>query len=157
MSSAIARRNGCVLVLAVVLAAAALPPRPLAAQHGSLSYARIYPDNEGVSRFDDHEIAWSPLPSLHAWTTPLQEARSVGFLRLPEGFSQDYHAAPRKQFLVVMQGLFEITAGSGETRVFPPGSVLLVEDTTGQGHKTRNAGPGEVLVARVPVPPDTQR
>lgn len=148
------RGAGGVLVLALVLSPAAVFPQPLGAGHGVLSYARIHPDNDGVSRFDDDEIAWSPLPSLQAWTTPLREARSVGFLRLPEGFSQDYHPSPRKQFLVVMQGLFEVTAGSGESRVFPPGSVLLVEDTTGQGHKTRNAGPGEVLVARVPVPPD---
>ncbi len=146
--------TSCFLAGSLLLSAVAFLTQPLAAQDDALSYARIYPDDDGVSHFDDDEIAWAPLPSLEAWTTPLLEARSVGFLRLPEGFSQGYHPSPRKQFLVIMQGLFEVTAGSGEARVFPPGSVLLVADTTGQGHKTRNAGQGEVLVARVPVPPE---
>lgn len=148
------RRAGFLLGMFLMLSAGLLLARTLAVEDDTLSYARIYSDETGISHFGDDEIAWSRLPSLEAWTTPLLEARSVGFLRLPAGFSQGFHPSPRKQFLVVMQGLFEITAGSGEKRVFPPGSVLLVQDTTGQGHKTRNAGQDEVLVARVPVPPD---
>ena len=148
------RFAGGALALSVALFTSAVLTGPTKAEDEALSYARVYPDSDGVSHFGEDDIAWSRLPGLEASTTALLPARSVGFLRLPEGFSQGYHPSPRKQFLVVMKGLFEVTAGSGEKRVFAPGSVLLVEDTTGQGHRTRNAGQGEVLVTRVPVPPE---
>ena len=34
----------------------------------------------------------------------------------------------------------EVTCGSGDTRRFQPGDVLLAEDLTGQGHQTRAIG-----------------
>jgi hypothetical protein len=42
-----------------------------------------------------------------------------------------------------------VEVSDGEKRVFGPGSVLLVEDTTGKGHITRSltAGPRSTLVA----------
>jgi hypothetical protein len=36
-----------------------------------------------------------------------------------------------------MRGEYEITASDGTTRRFVPGSLLLLEDTSGQGHATR--------------------
>jgi hypothetical protein len=38
------------------------------------------------------------------------------------------------------------TASDGETRLFTPGSAILLEDTTGQGHSSRTVD-GEVLIA----------
>ena len=140
------------VVLSLALFVSIVPSGATVAEDDTLKYVRVYPDSEGVAHFGEDEISWSQLPSLTAWTTELLPAKSFGFLRLPEGFSQGYHASPRKQFLVVMKGLFEVTVGSGEKQVFPPGSVLLVEDITGQGHRTRNAGEGTVIVARVPIP-----
>jgi hypothetical protein len=34
----------------------------------------------------------------------------------------------------------EIEIGSGEKRVLGPGTILLAEDTEGQGHISRNVG-----------------
>jgi hypothetical protein len=36
-----------------------------------------------------------------------------------------------------LQGEMEIEASGGETRRFGPGTMLLVEDRTGKGHRTR--------------------
>jgi hypothetical protein len=38
---------------------------------------------------------------------------------------------------VTARGEYEVTASDGSTRRFPRGSVLLLEDTTGDGHSTR--------------------
>jgi hypothetical protein len=40
-----------------------------------------------------------------------------------------YHPAPAAQFIIVLEGVFSITATDGETRRFRPGDVFRVEDT----------------------------
>jgi len=53
---------------------------------------------------------------------------------------------PRRQLMVVVMGSVETTASDGETRLFTPGSAILLEDTTGRGHSSRTVD-GEVLIA----------
>jgi hypothetical protein len=48
-----------------------------------------------------------------------------------------YHPAPATQFIIVLGGVFSITATDGETRQFRPGDVLRLEDTPPcKGHIT---------------------
>ncbi len=42
--------------------------------------------------------------------------------------------APRRQYIVNLDGAVEITASDGEKRIIGPGEVFLVEDTHGKGH-----------------------
>ena len=49
----------------------------------------------------------------------------------------DYHVAPRRQFVIHLAGTAEIEVGDGTSRRFGPGEVLLADDTTGQGHISR--------------------
>jgi len=44
--------------------------------------------------------------------------------------------------IVQIDGRVELEVSDGEKRVFGPGSVLLLEDTTGKGHVTRSLEPG---------------
>jgi hypothetical protein len=41
----------------------------------------------------------------------------------------------------LLDGEIEIETSLGEKRIFKGGNILLVEDTTGRGHKTRNLQP----------------
>lgn len=50
----------------------------------------------------------------------------------------DFHPAPQKQFIVLLDGEIEIETGLGEKRRFSSGEILLVEDTFGRGHKTKS-------------------
>ena len=52
-------------------------------------------------------------------------------------YDLNFHNAPRRQYVVNLSGSVEIEVGSGERRVLGPGSILLAEDTTGQGHISR--------------------
>ena len=61
------------------------------------------------------------------------------------------HNAPRRLFIVQIDGTVEVEASDGEKRVFGPGSVLLVEDTTGKGHVTRSLTPGPRATLIAPV------
>lgn len=53
-------------------------------------------------------------------------------------YNYDFHPAPQKQFIVLLDGEIEIENGLGEKRKFKAGDVLLVEDVNGRGHKTKS-------------------
>ena len=122
------------------------------ARTDTLSVARLYAD-ANVTRFMDEGIDWSDLQGVQgAVLTDLLPATQIGYLRLPAGYSSDWHPAPRKQYVLVLTGTMEVEAGDGERRRFQAGSVLLVTDTEGRGHRTYTVGQQEVLLAWIPVP-----
>lgn len=53
-------------------------------------------------------------------------------------YNYDFHPAPQKQFIVLLDGEIEIENGLGEKRNFKAGDILLVEDINGRGHKTKS-------------------
>jgi len=113
-----------------------------------MQYTRVYSDSDGVSHFDDVKVRFKsadfapPAPPLNisAFNTAVQ----YGFLKAPAGWSGDWHPAPRRQILIYLSGEIEAEVGDGEIRRFGPGSVTLVEDITGQGHRSRVLGDEDV-------------
>jgi hypothetical protein len=51
-----------------------------------------------------------------------------------------WHTTPKRWFVVTLAGAMEITTSDGEARCFGPGSLVLLDDTTGKGHNTRVVG-----------------
>ena len=39
---------------------------------------------------------------------------------------------------MLLDGGIQIETSTGDTKSFAPGEVILVEDTTGKGHRTKN-------------------
>lgn len=109
-----------------------------------MRYDRIYGDSNGESHFGEVELELGeveyapPAPPLHV-SEPVEAERALLF-RAPSDWVGDFHPSPRRQLYVCLKGELEITASSGETRRFAPGSVLLVEDTEGKGHISKVVG-----------------
>ncbi|MGZ6589701.1 MAG: cupin domain-containing protein, partial [Solirubrobacteraceae bacterium] len=57
------------------------------------------------------------------------------------------HPTPRRQFFCTLAGRFALTTSDGETRAFGPGSLLLLEDTRGEGHLTKFLDASVVVAA----------
>jgi hypothetical protein len=116
-------------------------------------YTRLYSDKQGASHFEDVEVEWNsteyapPAPPLDL--SPFTAATQIGFMRAPAGWSSDLHPSSARNMFVVLTGEWAVTASDGETRTFSPGSVLLVEDITGQGHSSRVAGETDSLAVMV--------
>jgi hypothetical protein len=53
---------------------------------------------------------------------------------------------------MVLSGVMEVEVSDGQRRKFGPGSVNLVTDSAGRGHRTNVLGSDEVLLVWVPVP-----
>ncbi|MEX1081034.1 MAG: hypothetical protein WD382_11700 [Halofilum sp. (in: g-proteobacteria)] len=98
---------------------------------------RVYADANGESHFAEIDIPLTDGGTIGAMSERLP-AHGVIFRENEPGYDFDWHCAPRRQYIVLLDGEIELTVSDGETREFAGGDVLLVEDTTGKGHRTRN-------------------
>ena len=55
----------------------------------------------------------------------------------PGSYDYEWHPAPRRQYIINLDGAVSIQASDGETRIIGAGEVLLVEDTSGKGHVSK--------------------
>ena len=106
---------------------------------------RLYTGNDGQSHIDTIDLATTP-----DWTAGLSTTK-ISFRTAPAGNFQDWHPAPRRQFVIVLSGHLEIGLGDGSKHVFGPGDARLVEDTTGKGHTTAVYGSAPCVTATVPL------
>jgi hypothetical protein len=113
-----------------------------------MKVTRIYTGEDNQSHFEDLDISLNP--GEYGSISELVPAVGVIFRETLEAASLDFHNAPRRQFIITLSGLGEIECGDGSRRRFGPGDILLAEDTTGQGHITREIRPRRGLF--IPIP-----
>lgn len=97
---------------------------------------RVFADEEGESHFEIVEVGLIDGGEI-GFLSQLFPSRGVIFRENNEGYDYDWHNAPRRQYIVLLDGAIEIEVSDGEIREFRGGDVLLVEDTYGRGHRTR--------------------
>ena len=95
---------------------------------------RIYTGSDGESHFEDMDIPYEKVAD--AERTAMESATGIQFRRTPPGNFIDWHIAPRRQYVITLEGQAEIGIGDGTKRIFNPGDVLLADDLTGRGHTT---------------------
>ena len=115
-----------------------------------MAFVRIYADAQGRSKFEDMATPYEPSDPAQPGSFS-QKATSVTFRSQPVGLVQDWHTAPRRQYIVTLRGMAEIETGNGEIRHFGPGDVLLADDLTGKGHVTRVIGTETRLSVTIPI------
>lgn len=101
------------------------------------SVTRVYTDKNGDSQFEDLEIPLHSSGDIGQLSDALA-AKSVIFREVEPGYDWNYHNAPERQYIVLLDGEIEIETSLSEKRTFKGGDVLLMEDVTGKGHKTKN-------------------
>ena len=122
-------------------------------QEKSFTYARLYPDEKGISHFVEVRLDLHPYGyGMGMYHSSDLTTKTIRIFRAPSDFEMGWHTAPAKQFVFVLNGAMEVESGNGEKRLFSVGSVLLVEDTTGQGHKTKSVGKEELVLGWVRIP-----
>lgn len=98
---------------------------------------RIYSDINGESHFEDFEVPLKDKGEI-GFLSDDEPAKSIVFREVSPSYDYDFHNAPDRQYIILLEGGVEIETSMGEKRSFPTGSILLMEDLTGRGHKTRN-------------------
>jgi hypothetical protein len=140
---------------------------PAAAGSRVLSFTHLWSDAQGVSHFRDEKLSFQAATPENptAGTTarvnpdpeslvalPLRGATGATFLYLKRAAVEDWHRAPRRMYLIAVQGMSEVTASDGEVRRFGLGSIILMDDLTGKGHITRAVGDVDHIALTIAVP-----
>lgn len=143
--------------LALTLGATRLLADSPTAKPSMLAFTRLYTDASGASHFADEKLPLAPVAGGQGMEATLAvnrigDVKGVMFAQLKAGATEDWHIAPRRQFMVCVRGIVEITASDGHKRQLKPGQFMLLEDTTGKGHITHAAGTEDHVALAVPVP-----
>lgn len=101
---------------------------------------RMFTGDDGKSHFEDVDLEDQNIvsPEGKIWT----KDGSIGYRPNEPGVA-DWHnpgvgrpGAPKRLLNVILAGELTIEVANGERRAFGPGSVILGEDATGEGHRS---------------------
>jgi hypothetical protein len=106
----------------------------------TFAITRIYADANGDSHFQDILIPLKVAGDIGSLSDPAQ-VESIIFRKVLPNYDYDFHRAPARQYIILLDGEIEIETSLGEKRQFKTGDTLLVEDLSGKGHRTRNLLP----------------
>jgi hypothetical protein len=101
---------------------------------------KVWSDSNGDSHFEDVSVALKDAGEI-GLLSDVQPVSGVIFRIVEPAYDYDFHTAPQKQYIVLLDGEIEIETSLGKRRKFKGGDVLLMEDTTGKGHRTKNLTP----------------
>ena len=125
-----------------------------------MKYTRVYTDENGESHFGDVDVEFKsidfapPAPSLDI--SEAFSATQCSFLKAPANWFGDWHPAPFRQLHFYLAGEVEAETSDGEIRRFKKGDIVLVEDTSGKGHRSRYIGSGEGLIGVIKLDDSSQ-
>lgn len=101
-----------------------------------MKVTRLYTGPDRESHFEDVNILLEDTDGVDR-RSQLMKATGILFRETGGEYSLDWHNAPRRQFIITLEGQVEIVIGDGTKRQLGPGDILLAEDTTGRGHISR--------------------
>jgi quercetin dioxygenase-like cupin family protein len=104
---------------------------------------RLYTGPDGKTHAEDIAVTAVPFK--------LKAAGGAEIRSAPPGRVNDWHPAPRRQYVITLSGQGEIELEDGKTVRLGPGSINLAEDLTGKGHITRVIGNEPRVTLAIPV------
>ncbi len=102
-----------------------------------MKITKIFSDENGDSHFENLEIPLIDQGDIGFLSENI-DVKKLQFRKVSADYDYDFHCAPQKQFIVLLDGGVKIETSLGEIREFQTGEILLVEDISGKGHKTKN-------------------
>lgn len=120
-----------------------------------MKVGRIYATSDGESHIGELDILLTQNDGRPLFSNSTRFAATViGFQHVRVGGTTAWHNPPQRWLAFILAGTWEIETSDGSRHQFPTGSVSLVEDTAGKGHRGRAVGDEDVLVASVGLAAD---
>lgn len=111
---------------------------------------RLYTGPDGQTHAEEIEAKFTAgAPTNPAFK--LMEIAGAELHRSAPGTVQDWHNAPRRQYVITLSGQGEVEVAGGKKIHLGPGHIDLVEDTTGKGHITRTLGNEDRVTLTLPL------
>lgn len=131
----LAIRASLIIVMSLVVSV------PLShAQNATLTYHHLYADADGTSHMRAETLTFNAPHAGEPLMHSLDTQGPAMLIKLPTGTEEDWHNAPMKLYLLIVQGIAEVSTSDGKTHTFKTGDIVLMDDLTGKGHKTRAVG-----------------
>jgi hypothetical protein len=102
-----------------------------------MKITRIFSDENGESHFENLEIPLANQGEIGFLSENI-DVTKLQFRKVSAAYDYDFHCAPQKQYIVLLDGGVMIETSLGDKRTFETGEILLVEDLSGKGHRTKN-------------------
>ena len=122
----------------------------VAQRRAPIVVTRIFTGADGQTHAEEINVKLAP----GGGSTELSEvAKATGlqFRRQAPNYFQDWHPAPRRQYVVTLSGRGEVELTGGKKIPIGPGHILLAEDLTGKGHISRGVGSEDRISLVIPL------
>jgi quercetin dioxygenase-like cupin family protein len=121
----------------------------MAQTYKPLFMTRIYTGPDNQTHAEEAELKF--IPGSPAAVSRLTQVAAAELHRTAGGTVEDWHRAPRRQYVITLSGHGEIEVAGGKKISVGPGSINLVEDTSGKGHITKVVGTEERVTLQLPL------
>ncbi|MEA3332648.1 MAG: cupin domain-containing protein [Pseudomonadota bacterium] len=98
-----------------------------------MQICRIYTDAKGETHFSEIKIELQDAGAI-GLLSQLESASGIIFRETEGNYHYQWHNAPRRQYVIILEGRVDFTVSDGECRRFGAGDVVLLEDVAGKGH-----------------------
>jgi hypothetical protein len=111
---------------------------------------RIYTGPDGRTHAEQVDVKLAPGGG-SGELSEMAKATGLQFRRQAPNYFQDWHPAPRRQYVITLSGRGEIELDGGKKIPLGPGHILLAEDVTGKGHISRGVGTEDRISLFIPL------
>jgi quercetin dioxygenase-like cupin family protein len=126
------------------------PGMVMAAQtHKPLFMTRLYTGPDNQTHAEEVEMKFTPGNPSEVFK--MMQVNGAELHRAAAGSVDDWHRAPRRQYVITLSGRGELEVAGGKKIVVGPGNIDLVEDTTGKGHITKVIGAEDRVTLQLPL------
>jgi hypothetical protein len=125
------------------------PSVVMAQTHKPLFMTRIYTGPDNQTHAEQVELKFSPGKPTEVFK--MMQVNGAELHRAKAGNVEDWHRAPRRQYVISISGHAEIEVAGGKKITAGPGNIDLVEDTSGKGHITRVIGTEDRVTLQIPL------
>src|SRR5260370_24909418 len=145
-----------VSLLGVLVLISAAQTRPAGTQkHKPVLVTRLYTGPDGQTHAEEIEAKFTPTTTNEIFA--LMKISGAELRRASPGTVNDWHNAPRRQYVITLSGRGEIELVGGKKIALEPGHIELAEDITGKGHITRVVGTEDLVTLALPLSDQSAR
>jgi len=127
----------------------AQPGVVMAQTHKPVFMTRLYTGPDNQTHAEEVELKFSH--GSPAEVCKMAQVTGAELHRTAGGSVDDWHRAPRRQYVITLSGRGEIEVAGGKKISVGPGTINLVEDTTGKGHITKAIGTEDRVTLQLPL------
>jgi quercetin dioxygenase-like cupin family protein len=145
-----------VLGLAVLIFRAQTQHDVVAAEtRNPVHMTRLYTGPDGLTHAEEIEVTLTG-NGLND-VSEMYKVTGAEIHRAAAGTTNNWHPAPRRQFVITLSGRGEIEVSGGKKIPVEPGDIEFAEDLTGKGHITRVVGSEDRVTIQIPLADQTAR